>query len=139
MLVAGSEKGIRMRPAAMQCDDERELLRLVATGDQHALRCLYAAYRPRLWSYLFARLDGDAGWTEELTQDVFLAVWRSAATFRGEARPATWLFRIAHNLAANARRARQRRPQVVRLDAVAGAGGMGYDGATPPDADADGC
>lgn len=99
----------------MQGDDERSLLRRIAGGDQHALRCLYATYRTRLWSYLFSQLDGDAGWTEELTQDIFLAVWRSAATYRGEAKPATWLFRIAHNLAANACRARDRRPQSERL------------------------
>lgn len=102
----------------MQSDDERALLRRIADGDQHALRCLYAAYRTRLWSYLFSQLDGDAGWTEELTQDVFLAVWRSAASYRGEAKPATWLFRIAHNLAANARRAWDRRPQSERLGAT---------------------
>lgn len=100
----------------MQGDDERTLLHRIAAGDQHALRCLYAAYRPRLWSYLFSQLDSDAGWTEELTQDVFLAVWRSAATYRSEAKPATWLFRIAHNLAANARRTRDRRLQSERLD-----------------------
>jgi RNA polymerase sigma-70 factor (ECF subfamily) len=101
---------------AMRDDDERALLSRIAGGDQHALRCLYAAYRARLWSYLIHQLDGDAGWTEEILQDAFLAVWRSAGTYRGEAQPATWLFRIAHNLAANARRARGRRPQGERLD-----------------------
>ena len=99
----------------MQGDDGRSLLRRIAAGDQHALRCLYADYRPRLWGYLFHQLDGDAGWTEELTQDVFLAVWRAAETYRGEAQVATWLFRIAHNLAANARRARDRQPLSERL------------------------
>lgn len=106
----------------MQGDDERALLRRVAAGDQHALRDLYAEYRPRLWGYLFHQLDGDAGWTEELTQDVFVAVWRSAGTYRGDAQVATWLFRIAHNLAANARRARDRRPQTERL-AIGDSGG----------------
>jgi RNA polymerase sigma-70 factor (ECF subfamily) len=101
----------------MRSDVERALLGRIAAGDQHALRCLYAAYRSRLWSYLYKQLDDDAGWAEELTQDVFLAVWRSAATYRAEAQPATWLFRIAHNLAANARRARDRRPTGERLDA----------------------
>ena len=102
--------------AAMHADDERALLRRVAAGDEHALRCLYARYRTRLWTYLFHQLDGDAGWTEEVVQDVFLAVWRSAATFRGDAQPATWLFRIAHNLAVNARRDRSRRPQAEPLE-----------------------
>jgi RNA polymerase sigma-70 factor, ECF subfamily len=89
--------------------DERALLAQIAGGDQHALRCLYAAYRTRLWNYLWRQLDRDPGWTEEVVQDVFLAVWRSAGSFRDEARVATWLFRIAHNLAANARREHSRR------------------------------
>jgi RNA polymerase sigma-70 factor (ECF subfamily) len=91
--------------------DEQTLLARIAQGDQDALKCLYAVYRLRLWSYLWRQLDRDAGWTEELVQDVFLAVWRSAGSYRGQAQVATWLFRIAHNLAANARRARARRIQ----------------------------
>ena len=100
----------------MRDDDDRVLLRRVAGGDEHALRCLYARFRTRLWSYLFYQLDGDAGWTEEVVQDVFLAAWRAADTFRGDAQPATWLFRIAHNLAVNARRDRSRRPQAEPLE-----------------------
>jgi RNA polymerase sigma-70 factor, ECF subfamily len=90
--------------------DERTLLARIAGGDQHALQCLYGLYRQRLWAYLWHQLDGDSGWTEEVVQDVFLAVWRSAQSYRGEAHVATWLFRIAHNLAANARRGRTRHP-----------------------------
>jgi len=41
--------------------DERALLARIAVGDQDALKCLYAAYRPRLWSYLWRQLDRDAG------------------------------------------------------------------------------
>jgi RNA polymerase sigma-70 factor (ECF subfamily) len=96
--------------------DERALLTRIAQGDQEALKCLYAAYRSRLWSYLWRQLDRDTNWTEELVQDVLLAVWRSAGSYRGEAQVATWLFRIAHNLAANARRARARRIQPEPLE-----------------------
>lgn len=85
------------------------LLSRIARGEAQALHDLYAAYRTRLWSYLWPLLGRDAGWTEELVQDVFLAVWRSASTYRGQARVATWIFHIAHNLAVNARRDRSRR------------------------------
>lgn len=59
---------------------------------------------------IFYQLERDSGWTEEIVQDVFLAAWRSAGSYRGEAQLGTWLFRIAHNLAANARRGRRRHP-----------------------------
>jgi RNA polymerase sigma-70 factor (ECF subfamily) len=93
------------------CDDDRLLLAQVAAGDQETLRALYAAYAPRLWRFLLQQLGANAGWAEEVLQDVFVAVWRSAGGYRGEAHVATWIFRIAHHLAANARRDRARRPE----------------------------
>lgn len=89
--------------------DERDLLAQIASGDVDAMKCFYALYRQRLWAYLWRQLDRDSGWAEEVTQDVFLAVWRSASGYRGDAQVSAWLFRIAHNAAANARRARSRR------------------------------
>jgi RNA polymerase sigma-70 factor (ECF subfamily) len=67
----------------------------IARGDEEALRQLYDAFRPRLRNYLWRQLDGDATAVEEALQGVFVAVWRTAASYRGEARVATWLFQIA--------------------------------------------
>lgn len=104
-----------MTPSDETLEDQRLLTR-IARGDAQALHDLYGAYRTRLWSYLWPLLGRDAGWTEELVQDVFIAVWRSASGYRREARVATWLFRIAHNLAANAQRDRSRRLAPDSLD-----------------------
>lgn len=106
----------------------RDLLARIASGDQDAMQRLYVAFYQRLWSYLWRQLDGDRGWTEEVVQDVFLAVWRSAASYRGESRVGTWLFRIGHNLAANARRAKGRRLQGQPLDSVGGSDEQGEVG-----------
>jgi RNA polymerase sigma-70 factor, ECF subfamily len=72
-----------------------ELLAQIASGDEEALCQLYDAFRPRLRNYLWRQLHGDANAVEEALQDVFVAVWRTAASYRGEARVATWLFQIA--------------------------------------------
>lgn len=88
---------------------DRNLLDRIGAGDQIALRQLYHAYRQKLWRYLWLQLDGDAGLVEEVMQDVFVSVWRTASAFRGEAQVSTWIYRIAHNTAANTRRARSRR------------------------------
>lgn len=96
---------------AMDADD-RALLARIARGEQAALQELYARYRPRLWRYLaqqLARGHGDTGLVEEVLQDVFVAVWRQAGGFRGEARVVTWLFHIARHRALNARRDASRR------------------------------
>ena len=104
-------KGARCR---MPTDDaaDRAWLAQIAAGDQDALRTLYDEYYPRLWRYLWYELAGDAALTEEVIQDCFLAVWHSASTFRGSAKVVTWLFQIAHNHAANARRAQEHRLNV---------------------------
>lgn len=91
--------------------DDEGLIGQIAGGDEGALRQLYASYRVRLWQYLWPQLNGDAQRVEEVLQDVFLAVWRQARTFRGEARASTWLFRIARNRASNAMRDRARQPE----------------------------
>ncbi|MBN4047452.1 RNA polymerase sigma factor [Acidimicrobiaceae bacterium AH-315-P05] len=38
---------------------------------------------------------------EDLTQEIDLAVWRSIPSFRGESKPSTWIWRIAHNRATS--------------------------------------
>ena len=47
---------------------------------------------------------------EDLSQEIFLAVWRALPGFRGDASVRTWLYRIAHNVALTWR-ARDRRRQ----------------------------
>ncbi|HEU0027460.1 MAG TPA: RNA polymerase sigma factor [Ktedonobacterales bacterium] len=85
------------------------LLRRIADGDEEALRQLYVEYRPRLRRYLWHQLDGDGLAIEEALQDTFLAVWRSAGGYRGEAKFATWLFQIAHYVALRTRKASAQR------------------------------
>jgi RNA polymerase sigma-70 factor (ECF subfamily) len=86
----------------MQSEDA-DLLHSIAQGDEQALRLLYLHYRPRLWRYLLQQLNGRDELVEDVLQEVFLAIWRSAASFRGEARVATWIFRIAHHHAVRHR------------------------------------
>jgi RNA polymerase sigma-70 factor, ECF subfamily len=86
------------------------LLARITAGDEDALRQLYAAYRLRLWRYVWQQVGGEADLVEEVLQDVFLAVWHGAGAFRHDASISTWIFRIAHNICANATRLRSRRP-----------------------------
>lgn len=94
--------------------DDRLLLARIAGGDEDALHQLYQSYAPRLTRYLWHQLDGDPEAVEEALQEVFIAIWRTAAGFRGEAKVATWVYQIAHNTAVSARRhyARQTTAQV---------------------------
>lgn len=70
-------------------------LRRVAVGDEDALSELYQKYSSPLYVYV-VRLILDSHVAEDLIQEVFIAVWRSAKRFRGQSSVRTWLFKIAH-------------------------------------------
>lgn len=93
--------------------DDTRLIERVAEGDEEALGLLYDRFGQAVYS-LCLRIVHDGGAAEELTQEVFVRLWRGAATFepvRGKV--STWLLRIAHNLALNEVRRRQSRPVVA--------------------------
>lgn len=92
-------------------EDDAEVIRRIAVGEEEALHHLYLTYRPRLRRYLWHQLDGDEAAVEDLLQDIFVAVWRAAPTYRGEARVLTWLFQIAHYRLVHLRRDLARRPE----------------------------
>lgn len=85
----------------------------IAGGDRDAFEKLYKAYAARLFRYLFSMV-GDANAAEELANDVMVAAWKGAAQFRGQSKPSTWLFGIAHHKALN--ELRRRHPQVVDIE-----------------------
>ena len=89
--------------------DEALIARLAA-GDTAALGLIYDRYSGAVFS-LVARILGDRQAAEDLLQEVFVRVWQRAATYQGtRGKPLTWVLGIAHNLAIDEVRRRQRRP-----------------------------
>jgi RNA polymerase sigma-70 factor, ECF subfamily len=84
---------------------DESLIRRIAAGDQLAMRTLFARYRIPLYRWLL-RIVRDETTAEDLLSDVFLDVWRQAASFQGRASVSTWLLAIARYKALSARRAR---------------------------------
>ena len=81
------------------------LIGRIAAGDQSAMRTLFARHRIPLYRWLL-RIVRDQTAAEDLLSDVFLDVWRQAASFKGRASVSTWLLAIARYKALSARRAR---------------------------------
>lgn len=93
--------------------EDTALVGQVAEGDEDALGQLYDRFGQAVYS-LCLRIVRDGATAEELTQEVFVRLWRSAASFEPtRGRVSTWLLRIAHNLALNEVRRRQSRPVVA--------------------------
>jgi RNA polymerase sigma-70 factor (ECF subfamily) len=84
---------------------DESLIRRIAAGDQLAMRTLFARYRIPLYRWLL-RIVRDETMAEDLLSDVFLDVWRQAASFQRRASVSTWLLAIARYKALSARRAR---------------------------------
>jgi RNA polymerase sigma-70 factor (ECF subfamily) len=85
------------------------LVGLLLGGDDTAFERLVVRYR-RLVYRLARRLLGNESDAQDITQETFIQVYRKLASFRGEARFSTWLYRIATNAALMRRRAHSRRP-----------------------------
>ncbi len=91
------------RTAMTLPEHEVQLMRRVVTGDESALRELYAAYGQRLYAYAL-RLTGDSAVAEDVAQEVLVVVWRTAGRYRGEGRLIAWLLGIVHHTALKALR-----------------------------------
>src|SRR5688572_6619530 len=108
----------KARSAAAQ--RELEMLRAAQLGDRGAYGQLAILYQDRLYNAVL-RLVGDCDEARELTQEAFTRGLMSLDSFRGDASPYTWLFRIAVNLAISQLRKVQRH-RVFSLDRPAGGG-----------------
>lgn len=80
----------------------------VATGDHSAFAELVARHQGAVIGTI-AKMNGDPTLAEDLAQQVFLRVWKSAKRYKPSAKFTTWLYTIVRNLVFNeARRAWRR-------------------------------
>ena len=77
-------------------EGEKVLLSRCRAGELSALEELYHAHASRVYAVVI-RLLGCRLEADDLTQEVFLTVFRRLATFRGDAALSTWIHRIAVN------------------------------------------
>ena len=91
--------------ASSETSSDEMLIGRIAGGDQLAMRTLFARHRVPLYRWLL-RIVRDETLAEDLLSDVFLDVWRRAASFKGRASVSTWLLAIARYKALSARRRR---------------------------------
>lgn len=103
-------------------DQERELLRRAAGGDERAVRALFRTHAPRLHRHASRILGDHDGDAEDVVQQVFLAALDGARNFDGRSSVSTWLFGIATRRALDAARARHRRNRWSRLGEAVGLG-----------------
>jgi RNA polymerase sigma-70 factor (ECF subfamily) len=109
MLVAiartGSTAAPPAMPAAGELSSDQTLIARIAGRDALAMRTLFARHQTALYRWL-RRIVRDEALAEDLLSEVFLDVWRQAASFQGRSSVSTWLLAIARHKALSARRRR---------------------------------
>src|SRR5215469_17397832 len=90
---------------ARETSSDETLIGRIAGGDQLAMRTLFARHRVPIYRWLL-RIVHDETLAEDLLSDVFLDVWRKAASFEGRSSVSTWLLAIARHKALSSRRRR---------------------------------
>ena len=95
--------------------NEKELLLRMQGGDESAFEALVRLYEKKVYT-LCRRMCGNDEDAQEAAQDAFLALWRSAKSFRGDASLSTWLYRLAANACIDLLRRNKRGGERVSLD-----------------------
>ena len=96
---------------------EAVLIQRCAAGEQSACAELVASHE-RMVFQLALHLLGDRDEALDLSQEVFLRVFRTISSFRGQSAVRTWIYRIAINQARNRQRwwRRRRRADQIQLE-----------------------
>jgi RNA polymerase sigma-70 factor (ECF subfamily) len=82
---------------AKAAQKEEAAIRAAQRGDPAGFQLLYEKYRTYVYS-LCLRMTHDPALSEDLTQDVFLHIWKKVGSFKGNALFRTWLYRVAINI-----------------------------------------
>lgn len=97
---------VRAEPDGAGSLGDEALLDGVRQGSEAHFNALYARYFRRIYAFVGARVANRAD-AEELTQEIFTAVFRSAGGFGERASPLSWIYGIARNTLLNYMRRRQ--------------------------------
>jgi RNA polymerase sigma factor (sigma-70 family) len=85
---------------------EQELIQGLRNADEAAFRYLVENYKDRVYNTAFGVVQ-NAEDAEDVAQEVFIQVYRSINSFKGEAKLSTWLYRIATTRALDLLRSRK--------------------------------
>ena len=93
-LLWSSETKTHAAPQAPQSD--YQLARRIADGDMQAFEELYQLYYRRVYNLCW-RMTNNVAEAEDLSQEIFIHVYRKVGSFRGESAMMTWLHRVSVN------------------------------------------
>jgi len=97
---------------------ETQLLEAARAGSLAAFEELVLRYEKKIYNYCY-RMTNNEQDAEDLTQEVFIKVYKNLKSFRGNSHFSTWVYRIAHNICID----RYRRMKISSVSLSAGGSG----------------
>ncbi len=95
---------------------EAELVERVVNNDKEALSILYDRYVRLVYS-LALRMVEKHGVAEEITQDVFVTLWKRGSSYKSERGPfSAWLLSVTHNRCIDELRKKKRQSRYHTVD-----------------------
>jgi RNA polymerase sigma-70 factor (ECF subfamily) len=107
--VVGALQALRGGEVSTDDASDESLVARVAQNDRRALQLLFGRHRQRVYGFAL-RLVGNSATAEDIVSEVFLELWRRAASFERRAQLSTWLLAITRNKALSALRVRVDQP-----------------------------
>ena len=97
----------------MVMSGEMQLLEQAKAGNLRAFEELVSSYEKKIYNYCL-RMTNSREDAEDLTQEVFVRVYKNIKSFKGGSQLSTWIYRIAHNICID--RYRKSKASVVSLN-----------------------
>lgn len=97
----------------MPLNEDGELARRCAEGDEEAWRALVGRFQRKVWNVAY-QFTGRSDEAEELTQEIFLHLLSALRTFDAEGSLPAWVSRVARNYAIDHYRRRRRERSLVQ-------------------------
>jgi RNA polymerase sigma-70 factor (ECF subfamily) len=129
--VAMPDGQTRMTTSSTEAMDDRELLRAVAGHDKEAFQQLYTRHSAMLFA-LGLKILSDRAEAEDVLQDAFVQIWKTAASFdNGRGKPVGWFIMLTRSRAIDRLRSRKTRTRLT--ETVAKDASQSGSAATPAD------
>jgi RNA polymerase sigma-70 factor (ECF subfamily) len=108
--------------------DENAIIEGMARGDQRAFHELVERFKKKVY-YLALDMAGNPVDAEDISQEVFLKVYRSFSTFRKGAKLSSWLYRITYNASIDHLRRKGAAPEAIADELIESS--LGSDAGLP--------
>ena len=101
--------------------NELELIQELRKGDEQAFKTLVETYQDMVFNTAIGIVQ-NAEDAEDVAQEVFIRIFRSINSFKGESKLSTWIYRITTSCALDLIRSRKSKKRFAFLQRLFGAG-----------------